>query len=242
MLIVPAIDIKDGRCVRLFQGDYEKVEVFSEDPVDVAKKWEDLGAKLIHVVDLDGAREGRGVNKEVVKKIVKAVNIDIEIGGGMRSEELVKEYFSMGVKRVVIGSMIFKNQSLAKTLFTIYPDRIIPSLDIRNKRVAISGWLEDTMFTIDDAIPYLESFGVEEIIVTDIKRDGTLEGFDTALLDYLSERYPNLRFIVGGGITSIEDLEKISMFPMVVGVIIGKALYTGKIDFSEAISLYGGDR
>ncbi len=240
MLIIPAIDIKDGKCVRLFKGDYGKVEVFSEDPLDMANKWASYGARLIHVVDLDGAKEGYGVNKEIIKKIIRNVNVDVEVGGGIRDEILVEEYLSEGAKRLVIGSMLFKNHSLAKTLLNIYPGKIIPSLDIRGRKVAISGWLEETGFTIDDAIPYLEGFGVEEIIVTDIKRDGTLEGFDTTLLEYLSEKYPKMRLIVGGGITTLGDLESISKFPNVKGVIIGKALYTGMIDFEQANKLYGG--
>ncbi len=240
MLIIPAIDIKDGRCVRLFQGDYTKVEVFSEDPVEVAKRWAQFGAKLIHVVDLDGAKEGRGVNKEIIKEIVESIDIDIEVGGGIRDEKIVEEYFSLNIKRLVIGSMLFKNQSLAKTLLNIYAGRIIPSLDVKDKKLAISGWQEETKFTIDDAIPYLEGYGVEEVIITDIKRDGTLRGFDTSLLEYIVERYPNIKLIVGGGITSLEDLEKISLFPNVKGVIIGKALYAGTIDFEKANRLYGG--
>ncbi|HID15829.1 MAG TPA: 1-(5-phosphoribosyl)-5-[(5-phosphoribosylamino)methylideneamino]imidazole-4-carboxamide isomerase [Candidatus Atribacteria bacterium] len=241
MLIIPAIDLKDKKCVRLFKGDYNKVEVFSDNPVEVAKKWESQGAKLIHIVDLDGAKKGFSVNGEIIENIVKSVNIDVEVGGGIRDEETVARFFSIGVKRLVIGSMMFKNQSLAKTLFSLYNGSIIPSLDVKDKYISISGWLEDTRFTIDDAIPYLEGFGVSEFIITDIKRDGTLRGFDTALLEYISEKYSNLKFIVGGGITSMEDLERISKFPFVTGVIIGKALYTGKIDFSQAISLYKGD-
>ena len=241
MLIIPAVDIKDGRCVRLFQGDYAKVEVFSEDPVEVAKKWAQSGAKLIHVVDLDGAKEGRPVNKKTIEDIVKSVDIDVEVGGGIRDEKIVEEYFSLNVKRLVIGSMLFKNQSLAKTLLSIYAGQIIPSLDVRDRKLAISGWLEETKFTIDDAIPYLEGYGVEEIIITDIKRDGTLEGFDTSLLEYIVRKYPKIKLIVGGGITSLDDLKKIAFFPNVRGVIVGKALYTGTIDFKEANRLYGGN-
>ncbi len=241
MLIIPAIDIKDGKCVRLFKGDYEKVEVFSDKPLDMAKKWVSLGARLIHVVDLDGAKEGYPVNKGAIEEIVRGVDVDIEVGGGVRDEMIVDEYFKMGVKRLVIGSMLFKNQSLAKTLLTIYAGRIIPSIDVKDERVAISGWLEETTFTIDDAISYLSSFGVNEIIITDIKRDGTLEGFDTTLLSYLLDNYKDVKFIVGGGITSLSDLDKISKFPNIKGVIIGKALYTGHIDFEKANRLYGGD-
>ena len=240
MLVIPAIDIKDGKCVRLFQGEYDKVEIFSEDPVDIAKKWISLGAKFIHVVDLDGAKKGKLCNGEIVKNIIQNTDANIELGGGIRNESTIEAVFSWGVKRVVLGSLLFKDKFLAKKIFRKYKEKVIPSIDIKDDKIFISGWLEEGLFNLSDVFSYLEELGASQFIFTDIKRDGTLQGFDVSLIEKI-KKLTNLKAIVGGGISSIKDMENINKYSNISGVIIGKALYTGNLDFEYVNKIYGGN-
>lgn len=248
-MIIPAIDIKDGKVVRLYKGDYDKENVYSDNPINIAKEWVRQGGKLIHIVDLDGAVCGEPKNLNTVKNIVKAINIPVEFGGGVRKEELVKELLDLGVSRVILGTIAFNDRVLLQNLISKYQDKIVVSADVKNDgKIALKGWLEDggRQSSLVSFVKAISELGVKRIIYTDIERDGTLSGSRfSRLLTYLENlkklsKY-KISVIMAGGISSlkeIEELKKISQeYPELEGVIIGKALYEGKFTLSEALKL-----
>ena len=237
MLILPAIDLRRGCCVRLLRGDPGRETVYSEDPAEVAKEWESQGAKYLHLVDLDGAFSGKTANAEALERIATAVKIPFQLGGGMRNREAVESAFSLGVSRVILGTMAVENKELLKELLSDYGERIVVGLDAREGKVAVKGWLEDTVVEAETLAKELEGYGLKEIIYTDINRDGTLQGPNLTALKKMSEA-TNLSLIASGGITriaDITDLREMAEGFRIRGVIIGKALYSGRITLPEAI-------
>ena len=237
MLILPAIDLRHGCCVRLLRGDPGKETVYSEDPATVAKEWESQGAKYLHLVDLDGAFSGKTANAEALERIATAVKIPFQLGGGMRSRDAVEAAFSLGVSRVILGTMAVENKELLKELLGEYGERIVVGLDAREGKVAVKGWLEDTVVEAEALAKELEGYGLKEIIYTDINRDGTLQGPNINALKKMSEA-TNLSIIASGGITrttDITDLRNMEKEYRIRGVIIGKALYSGRITLPEAL-------
>ena len=176
MLIIPAVDIKEGKCVRLTEGKFEDMEIFSDDPVAVAMKWADKGAKMLHVIDLDGAKYGKLINSSLLEQIVKKVNIPVQVGGGIRNYKEVEKLISMGVSRVILGTVLGEDKLLAKRLFKDFPERVIAGIDARDRYVAIKGWQNTLSIDALDFAGEMESLGTKRIIYTDIKRDGTLIG------------------------------------------------------------------
>ena len=232
MDIIPAIDIIDGRCVRLTRGEFNKKVIYSEDPVEVAIKWESEGADRLHIVDLDGARTGRPVNDDIIKKIIKRVKIPVEVGGGIRSLDTVRDYIRSGAEKVILGSIVFEDEDLIKDIISSYRDNIIVSLDVRDERIFIHGWEKDTQINYIDAGKRLKESGIVEFIYTNIERDGTLESPDIVGLKKFIELV-DVPTIASGGISSIEDIKRVKEIGA-SGVIIGKALYEGKIHLEEA--------
>jgi phosphoribosylformimino-5-aminoimidazole carboxamide ribotide isomerase len=238
MLIIPAIDLKDGVVVRLTQGNKDTATVYSNDPVEVAKLWEAQGAELIHVVDLDGAMLGKPQNLEVVKKIIKAINIPIEFGGGVRNIKTVEEILNMGVNKVIIGSKAAIDPNLIRNVMAKFKDKVIIGIDAKGGRVAIWGWQQMTEYSAIDLAQEMKRSGVTEIIYTDIAKDGMLEGPNfEAIKDFIQSVKVNV--IASGGITTLDDVKKLIEFKGLglKGMIIGKALYTGRIDLKEAIKI-----
>lgn len=239
MKLYPAIDLKDGNCVRLLQGDYNEVTVYGSNPAEMAKKWESLGGDYLHIVDLDGAKEGKGINDEAIKAIVKAINIPIELGGGIRTLEDIKAKLEMGVDRVILGSAAIKNKALVKEAIESFgADKIVVGVDAKNGMVAIEGWLEVTNVTALDFCRELEQIGVKTVIYTDIAKDGMMQGPNIEETAKLAEA-TKLDIVASGGVSSIEDLKKLEATG-VYGAIIGKALYIGAIQLEEAAKLFGG--
>jgi len=238
MLIIPAIDIKEGRCVRLTEGQFEDVEIFSDDPVMMAVKWADKGAKMLHVVDLDGARYGKLANISLVEQIIKKVNLPVQVGGGIRSYKEVERLINLGVSRIILGTILWKDKPLAKRLFDEFSERIIAGIDARDGHVAVEGWQNITSIDALDFAGEMERLGVRRIIYTDIKRDGTLKGPNVANIKRIIKKL-NIPLIVSGGIASLTDIKELKKFEAlgIEGIIIGKALYKGNILLEEALRL-----
>jgi phosphoribosylformimino-5-aminoimidazole carboxamide ribotide isomerase len=243
MEVIPAIDLLQGQCVRLYQGDYSQSEVFGEDPVIMAQKWADLGATRLHLVDLDGAKQGESVNLGVIAKIVKALPIPVQVGGGLRDRKGVAQFLELGVDRAILGTVAVEKPELVQQLAQEFPQQIIVGIDARQGKVATRGWLETSTIESTDLAQQMEKFGVAGIIYTDIQRDGTLIGPNIEALRELTN-YVNIPVIASGGVSSLTDLLSLLALEAlgVTGVIVGKALYTGNIDLTEAIQAIGNGR
>ncbi|NSW88823.1 1-(5-phosphoribosyl)-5-[(5-phosphoribosylamino)methylideneamino]imidazole-4-carboxamide isomerase [bacterium] len=239
MILIPAIDIKDKKCVRLLKGDYSKETIYSENPLDVSKKWVEEGASLIHLVDLDGALEGSSINFPLIEQIVKSSNCKFQVGGGIRNIDTIEKYLSIGVERVIIGTAAFKDSSFLAKACQLYGERIAVGLDIKDGKIAVSGWNKKIDITMENALLNFKRVGVRMVILTSVDRDGTLEGFNEDLIQsYL--KISDIPMIVSGGVRDSEDLEKISRLKSnnIFGVILGKSLYENRINFSNCIKVY----
>ncbi|MBO8155046.1 MAG: 1-(5-phosphoribosyl)-5-[(5-phosphoribosylamino)methylideneamino]imidazole-4-carboxamide isomerase [Bacillaceae bacterium] len=232
MIIFPAIDIRNGKCVRLKQGQYDQEQVYG-DPVEMAQKWESKGAEYLHLVDLDGALNGTAENLPVIESIVEAVHIPIQVGGGIRSIERVENYIKIGVQRVIIGTQALHNESFIEQAIQDYSFQIAVSIDAKNGLVATDGWTKTSDVKALDFARKLESFGLQTIIYTDIAKDGMLSGPNIKELETINEAV-NMNVIASGGISSREDVLKVKELD-VYGAIIGKALYTGNIELEEIL-------
>ena len=233
MRIYPAIDIKDGNCVRLLQGRFSDLTVYGDNPTEMAKKWESLGGEYIHVVDLDGALKGQGINAKVIKSICKHVNVPVQTGGGIRTMEDIENKLACGISRVIIGTKAVRDADFVKRAVDKYGDKIVIGIDAKNSMVAIEGWEEVSEFKAVEFAKKMENMGVKTIFYTDIATDGTLQGPN---LDAMAEmaKETNLDVIASGGVGSLEHIK--TLVPTgVEGVIVGRALYTGNVDLAEAI-------
>ena len=233
MIILPAIDIKDGRCVRLFQGDYAQVTTYDDDPVQVALRWQVAGAKWLHLVDLDGAAEGYPVNANLIKRIRMATNLHIEVGGGMRSLDHIDRLLGLGIDRVVLGTIAITNRALLQKAVGKWKERIVVGLDARDGWIAISGWREMSRVKAVSLAQELVTRGVQRFIYTDIARDGALSGPNFDALTELRHAV-SCPLIASGGVSSTADLLALSRTG-VEGAIVGKAIYSGAVDLARAI-------
>ncbi len=235
MLIFPAIDLYEGKAVRLFKGDYNEMTVYSHNPPEVAKKFKELGATSIHLVDLEGARDGSTPNLSVVKTICEQTSLFAEVGGGIRDMETVETYLSAGVGRVILGTAAVTNESFLKEAVNRYGEKIAVGVDIKDGKVAIRGWLEKSEYDAFDFCKKLEEIGVKTIICTDISRDGAMRGANHALYKELSDKF-KINIVASGGVSSIEDVKKLRE-QNIYAAIVGKAYYTGAISLPEAIEV-----
>jgi len=233
--IIPAVDLKDGKVVRLTRGDYNQVKVYSEDPAKIAKKWQDQGAAALHVVDLDGALSGEPRNTESVAKIVRAVSIPIELGGGLRSEESIKKAFEIGVSKVVLGSKAAEEDDFVTDAINKYREKAIVSIDSKDGIVMLQGWTKASGIRAVELAKKVEQLGAFAVIHTDISVDGTLGGPNFAGLDDFLNSV-NIAVIAAGGISSVDDIKRLCALNKknLYGVIVGKALYEGTLDLKEA--------
>lgn len=239
MLIIPAIDLKDGKCVRLFKGEEGTETVFSDKPEDVALKWEECGADWIHVVDLDGAFSGEPKNLNVIKKIVETVECNVQVGGGIRNIETVRSYFDIGIQRAIIGTAAFSDEEFLSEACNEFPGKIAVGIDTKNGKIAVKGWKEVIDLDTSEALVNLKNAGVSVILNTNIDRDGTMEGINIEAAREFIESSP-LPVIASGGIATTDDLEKLSTIESLglYGAILGKSIYTGSIELRDAIERY----
>jgi phosphoribosylformimino-5-aminoimidazole carboxamide ribotide isomerase len=235
MNIIPAIDLIDGKAVRLQKGDYAKVTVYSDHPEEFAKKFYDDGARFLHVVDLDGAKSGNADNIETIKKIVNASGLSVEVGGGIRSMDIVDLYASIGVDRIILGTAALTDPEFLAAAVKKYGDRIAVGVDIKDGKVAIKGWTEVADITCNDFCQKLQDLGVGSVICTDISKDGMMSGTNLDLYSALCRNF-DLKIIASGGVSSLDDVKALVKMN-VYGAILGKALYTGAIDLKEAVKL-----
>ncbi len=238
MHIIPAIDLIGGKAVRLQKGDYNKVTVYSDTPTEVAKQFEASGACLLHVVDLDGAKDGTTANFETVKDIIKNTCLSVEIGGGVRDIERVRKYIDVGVDRVIIGTAAVTAPEFLRAAVAEFGEKIVVGVDINEGYVAIKGWLEVSKLSCFDFCEQLSALGVKTVIVTDISKDGMMAGTNLELYKELSKRF-SLNIIASGGVSSYEDIKTLTDMN-IYGAILGKALYTGALDLSTAIAEASG--
>jgi phosphoribosylformimino-5-aminoimidazole carboxamide ribotide isomerase len=235
MILIPAIDIKDGKCVRLRQGDMNQSTVFSDDPVAMAKRWVDEGARRIHIVDLDGATKGEPVNAEIIHEIVENhPEVPLQVGGGIRNEETVEVYIQAGVRYVIIGTQAIKEPHLISDLCAEFPTHIIVGLDAMDGKIATEGWSKVSKHDAIDMAQHFDNDGVEAIIYTDIARDGMMQGVNIEATVALAEAV-NIPVIASGGIHNIENVKKLAAESGsgIVGAITGRAIYEGGLDFAE---------
>ena len=233
MNIFPAIDLYNGKAVRLFKGDYNQMTVYSENPLSVAKEFEKFGAEYIHLVDLEGAKDGTTPNINVVKEIASNTSLFTEIGGGIRNMQTVEKYFNCGVDRVILGTAAVIDENFLKEAVKTYKDRIAVGVDIKDGYVAIKGWLEKSEYNCFEFCEKMQNIGVKYLICTDISKDGAMQGTNRELYNELSKQF-SLNITASGGVSSIEDilaLRKLNLY----GAIIGKAYYIGAIDLKEAL-------
>jgi phosphoribosylformimino-5-aminoimidazole carboxamide ribotide isomerase len=240
MQIIPAIDIRKGKCVRLIMGDVRDETVYSKEPVEVAKLWQVKGARLIHVVDLDGALTGKPKNTDIILKIARSLRINIEVGGGLREEEDIKRYMRADVKRVILSTSAIGDEKFLAGMLNEYKERIVVGVDAKDGFVAAKGWKDITSVRALSFIKNLEKLGVKRIIYTDIRRDGVMKGPNIKGVVTILKN-TNMKVIVSGGISRLKNIERLmeleKRYDNLEGIIIGKALYTGGIDLKEAIKL-----
>ena len=238
MIVIPAVDLKDGRCVRLSQGRMDQEAVYSEHPAEMAKHWESKGAARLHVVDLNGAVTGKPAHRSFVREISQSVQIPIEVGGGIRDLSTIEDYLSSGVRWVILGTAAFQNRSLIEEACHRFPERVILGIDAKGGKVAIQGWNEVVSLEATDLAKQFEGMGLSAVIFTDIERDGIGTGLNFQSTRELA-RSTAIPVIASGGVSRIEDIEHIMEFEPdgIIGVIVGRALYTGQVDLEEAIRI-----
>lgn len=243
MDVIPAIDLLAGKCVRLYQGDYARSQVFNENPVDVAKQWTDQGASWLHIVDLDGAKSGEVVNLQAISEIAQSVPVPIQVGGGLRDRASVAQLLNLGVQRVILGTIAVEQPQLVADLCREFAGQIVVGIDARNGQVATRGWLETSQVLATELARQMQQLGAVAIIYTDIHRDGTLQGPNLAALRELAAEL-SIPVIASGGISSVTDLlSLLALEPLGVnGVIVGRALYTGDISLKQALQAIGQGR
>jgi phosphoribosylformimino-5-aminoimidazole carboxamide ribotide isomerase len=243
MEIFPAIDLLEGRCVRLYQGDYDRSQVFHDHPADIARQWTNQGATWLHVVDLDGAKAGKPVNLEAIAAIVQAVSVPIQVGGGLRDRASVAQLLNLGVRRVILGTVAVEQPQLVSNLCEEFPARIAVGIDARDGKVATRGWLKTSEVLATDLAQQMQHLGAAAIIYTDIYRDGTLAGPNLDALRALATSL-SIPVIASGGVSSITDLlSLLALEPLgVTGAIVGRALYTGDISLTQALQAVGQGR
>lgn len=235
MLILPAIDLVNGCAVRLFKGDYDNMTVYSNNPVEVALKFKEAGAEFIHLVDLEGARDGDTPNIKVVEDIVKTTCIPVEIGGGIRSTEVIDRYLSIGVNRIILGTAAVTDEELLKTVVGKYGDMIAVGVDVRDGFVAIKGWLEKSQYTLEAFFEKLSALKVNTVICTDISKDGAMQGTNREMYRLLSRKF-NMNIVASGGVSSLDDIKALKEMGL-YGAILGKAYYVGAVDLKKAIEV-----
>lgn len=233
MRIIPAIDIIEGKCVRLYQGDYNQKTIYNENPLEVAKEFEDAGLKYLHVVDLDGANQGKIINYKMLEKITSKTSLQVDFGGGISSDEMIKIPFECGARQVTLGSIAVKSkETVARWIKNYGAEKIIIGADVSNEKIQIHGWQEDSkLFVYDFINDYIEK-GIQYVMCTDISKDGTLKGPSIELYKKIKEQFKNLKLIASGGVGSLKDV-KVLAENNLEGAIIGKAIYEGKIKLEE---------
>ncbi len=243
MEIIPAIDIRGGRCVRLVQGDYDRETVFADDPAGSARRWADAGAERLHVVDLDGAREGRPLNVASVERILAAVDVPVQVGGGLRDLKSIQRYLEAGVERAVLGTAAVKDRKLMTTALADFPGRITVGVDARDGIVVTEGWRDTSGIRAPDLVRQLAELGVPRVIYTDTLRDGTLTEPNFAALEALLSDLRlsglDLQIMYSGGVSTLDHLRRLAATGA-KGAIVGRALYTGDIDLAEALATIRG--
>ncbi len=235
MHIFPAIDLFGGKAVRLFKGDYNQMTVYSDNPLNVARDFEQCGAQYLHVVDLEGAKSGGTPNIETIKNIIQNTNLFVEVGGGIRSMETAKAYIDAGVGRVILGTAAVTDETFLKSAVLAFGEKVAVGVDLKDGYVAIKGWTEKSAYSGMDFCKKMQDLGVKTIICTDISKDGAMKGTNLALYKTLSESL-SLNLIASGGVSDISDVENLSAMG-IYGAIIGKAYYTGAIDLKQAIEV-----
>ncbi len=238
MNIIPAIDLIGGKAVRLQKGDYNTVTVYSNDPVSVAKSFEESGARFMHVVDLEGAKDGGTSNLDTIKRIVESTSLFVEVGGGIRNIETVKKYVDMGVGRVIIGTAAVKDPEFLKEAVATYGDKIAVGVDIKDGMVAVEGWTELSGYSCFEFCEMMQNLGVSTVICTDVSKDGMMTGTNLELYAKLSETF-NMNIIASGGVSCLLDVGRLTEMN-IYGAILGKALYTGAVDLKDAIRISKG--
>ena len=241
MIIFPAIDIRGGKCVRLEEGRFDRETVFAENPVEAARQWVDAGTDWLHIVDLDGARAGKPMNLAVVSEIAKTFNVKVQLGGGIRTTETVKEVLAAGIHRVILGSVAVRSPELVRQVCSEYGERIVIGIDARGGEVAVDGWEQSGLMQVEELALRMKDVGATRIIYTDISRDGMLTGVNVPATLQLAEK-SGLAVIASGGVKGMEDI--LALQPLtkrgIEGVIIGKALYTGAISLADALRIAQG--
>lgn len=238
MLVIPAIDLRGGHCVRLYQGKLEQEEIYSKDPVFIAKLWQTEGAKRIHIIDLDGVFSGVMRNFDLIEKIRQGVNVILQVGGGIRNIKKVQKLVEIGIDKIILGTSLIYNPKLVEQIVAKYKNKIIVSIDVLDGKIAIAGWKEVTTISVNEILEQIKKLGIEEIVYTDIKKDGTLEGPNFETVKMVCKSFGG-SVIGSGGISSLDDVKRMKELEVsgLKGIIIGKALYTEKIKLNEAIRM-----
>ncbi len=232
MKIFPAIDLYGGKAVRLFKGDYEQMTVYSNNPLEVAKKFESMGADCLHLVDLEGAKIGTPANLDTIKKIVSETDLFTEVGGGIRNISVAKQYIDCGVDRIILGTAAVTDEEFLREAIALFGKKVAVGVDLKDGFVAIKGWTEKSQISADEFMSKMQSFGVNTVIVTDISRDGAMQGSNNDLYKNLSDKY-SVNITASGGVSTIEDIKTLKSMGL-YGAIIGKAYYIGAVDLREA--------
>lgn len=235
MILFPAIDLYEKKAVRLYKGDYDNMTVYSENPIEVARNFEAAGATHIHMVDLEGAKDGTTPNLSVVAQVAKETSLFVEIGGGIRTMETVRRYLDAGVSRIILGTAAVNDEAFLLEAATAYPGKIAVGADVKDGYIAIKGWMETSAITLDAFLRKMEQIGIPNVICTDISKDGAMKGTNLALYQTLSNRY-QLDLTASGGVSTLEDIRQLRKMDL-YGAIIGKAYYTGAIDLKTALEV-----
>lgn len=233
MIIFPAIDLYDKKAVRLYKGDYQNMTVYSENPIEIARDFELCGATHIHMVDLEGAKDGTTPNIDIVKQVANETNLFVEIGGGIRTMNIVDKYLSAGVGRVILGTAAVTDTEFLKEAVAKYGEKIAVGADVKDGYIAIKGWIEKSQVTLEDFLSNMQNIGVKYIICTDISKDGAMRGTNLELYSKLSQKY-SMNITASGGVSSLDDVKKLREMD-IYGAIIGKAYYIGAIDLKDAL-------